>query len=218
MSKFWGWISVFFAFPAAGAAATEPVQPVIEPVRSATLNYESRTALVESQRSVPRMYVKGGSDLVGSPGSSSLLHIDVNRPQNSTRVRLNRNATGSSSLVTSMGDARMTAKLKEIAQLSDGWYGPGSKAVDPMVLDVARQVIPRFGNSRTYVTLGPLSDGTLMLDWRQGGTECTAELHPSGRMTLTIDNADLDVYVEQTVDTSATELVDFFVATVTDDD
>lgn len=119
--------------------------------------------------------------------------------------------------IASDEELRMARKLHDIAALRDGWWGPGSKAVDPKALNVARLSLPYLASRSVHVGIAPVADGTLMIEWRSGATECTAEIFGNGTMTLTIDNPELDVYVERTLEATRAGLVDFYLTTAFDD-
>ncbi|MFD6094520.1 hypothetical protein ACFWGN_20605 [Oerskovia sp. NPDC060338] len=107
----------------------------------------------------------------------------------------------------------MTTKLREIEVLHDGWWGPESRAVDRGSLQIAERAMFRLADGPAHVSIAPLADGSLMLEWSNGDTECTAELLPGGEMTLTIDNPAFDIYVERQVAATAARLVEFYVTT-----
>ena len=132
-------------------------------------------------------------------------------------VRLTSTATASTPSVSSTREARMSTKLRDIAELRPGWWGPGSRAIDQVAIDTVRRALVRFSDSPVHVAIAPTADGSLMLEWVNGATECTAELH-GGQMTLTIDNPEFDVYVERQVKCSAPALADFYITTALADD
>lgn len=133
-------------------------------------------------------------------------------------VRLTSTATASTPSVSSTKEARMSTKLRDIAELRAGWWGPGSQSIDPGAIETVRRALVRFSESPVHVAIAPMADGSLMLEWVKGPTECTAELHPGGSMTLTIDNPDFDLYVERRIEGSAPALTDFYLTTALADD
>lgn len=101
------------------------------------------------------------------------------------------------------GVAALATKLERIATLKDGWFGPTSKAISPESVSLVRSMLPTIAGSSHKVTIAPHEDGVLVLEWADGSVEYTVELLHNGRMVLTTDDEDHDIYDELELDADA---------------
>lgn len=72
----------------------------------------------------------------------------------------------------------MMSRLTAIAELRDGWAGPGSEAIARDVVTALEQVIPRVADvPREY---GARADGSVAFEWREERKSFTALLEGAG--------------------------------------
>lgn len=84
------------------------------------------------------------------------------------------------------------SRLAEIAALRDGWWGPGSRAVDPSAVRSVEALAPELARSDVHIAIASSVDGAIVLEWRRGDEACTAHIEPGDQMFLCIDNVATD--------------------------
>ena len=103
-------------------------------------------------------------------------------------------------------------RLSEIRELSDGWLGAGSLAPNARIVNWIELHSNLVASSLNAVSLIPVGDGAIALQWKASGCEYTAELRPDDQMYLYIDNTVTDEFDEKTTTLSA-EFLEKFIAT-----
>ncbi len=90
-------------------------------------------------------------------------------------------------------------RVRSLTSLKPGWLGPGSDApaeelgalLDPLVSDIAALGLP--------VTIVPSASGSVVLEWRAGHVEFTAEVRANSSLLLVADNVATDELAEANV-------------------
>jgi hypothetical protein len=100
--------------------------------------------------------------------------------------------------VRSLAEKDIIMKLQQIADLHDGWVGPGSLAVSKLLLAAVNQLLPVFRNVDFDVAIGPTADGHVVIEWAKAGIEYTAEIDADLNMFLCADNTVTDALDETT--------------------
>lgn len=86
--------------------------------------------------------------------------------------------TTQSQQVRPAAEGVVMAKLAEIEQLHDGWYGPGSKAVSRKAIDAFRSLVNLFPRNLDIAEIEPMPTprGGLRMEWDRGDLSFVAEL------------------------------------------
>jgi len=103
-------------------------------------------------------------------------------------------------------------RLAKVRSLSDGWVGPGSVAPDAHLLDWLELHSDLVASSSHVISIVPVEDGALALQWTADACEYTAELRPDNHMFLYVDNTVTDEFSERTADLDAEALGEFIVS------
>lgn len=111
----------------------------------------------------------------------------------------------------------LMGKLDALRDLSADWFGPGSRTPGPAALRHAQAVIPRLARAEQPIALGANGDGAVVLEWRRGAVEFSAEIEPDGGMYLLADHTDTDVQQEYEGPWDEERLVRFVETGVIDD-
>lgn len=82
-------------------------------------------------------------------------------------------------------------RLSELAELREGWDGPGSQPIHPRALAAYVALAAQF-NGRLPAELEPMAtfDGGLRLEWDRGEDSYATELDPDGGLYLCHVGAD----------------------------
>ena len=91
-------------------------------------------------------------------------------------------------------------RLRSLASLGSGWLGPGSDAppiglveqLEPLVANISAMAIP--------VVIVANSEGSVVLEWRRGDVEFTAEVQADGQLFMCADHTITDALDETEVD------------------
>ncbi|WP_134579504.1 hypothetical protein [Cryobacterium sp. Hh11] len=105
-------------------------------------------------------------------------------------------------------------RLSKIRTLEDGWLGAGSVAPDADLLDWIERHADAVASSSHVISLIPVGDGALALQWKTSACEYTAELRPDNQMYLYVDNTQTDEFDEKTTGLDAASLEAFIVTGV----
>lgn len=90
-------------------------------------------------------------------------------------------------------------KLEKLSELVDGWNGPLTKAIKIEAINWGWQLVSVIASAPNNISIIPAGDGTLLLTWKNGETEYTAEILPGDnhdRMYLFIDHINNDEFEE----------------------
>lgn len=104
--------------------------------------------------------------------------------------------------VRSVTEKFVIMKLQQIADLHDGWVGPGSQAVPRHLVDLVNQLLPVIRDVDYAISVGPTADGSIVLEWAQAGIEYMAEVDGDLNMFLCADDTATDALDETTVEFS----------------
>lgn len=72
--------------------------------------------------------------------------------------------------------AKLQARIRRMASLSDGWGGNGSVAVDATAIEVIRTLGSDLLEAVPGVAVVPSVDGSVVLEWETGDVAYTAEI------------------------------------------
>ncbi len=130
-------------------------------------------------------------------------------PSKDTVVPLGTRTHHAAPSVMSTPQEAMMAHIEKIAELHDGWWGPGSRAVEDSLLRFARSVMPTICSLAPNAAIGPHPSGSLVIEWSRGACEYTAELNADGTMELSEDDTITDEFVGRHARIDARTLVSF---------
>ncbi|WP_207555731.1 hypothetical protein [Intrasporangium flavum] len=85
-------------------------------------------------------------------------------------------------------EKRLHRKLAAIAALEPGWLGPGSQAVPEDVRQHFEEVVPALSRVDVHIGVAATADGHLALEWKRDAVEYLAEIEPSDRLYLCVDD------------------------------
>ena len=100
-------------------------------------------------------------------------------------------------------------RLTKIAELSDGWLGAGSTAPDSFALKWLRTHPALVTESPNQISVLPLSDGAIALQWTVGEDEFIAEIRGDRTLHLIADRVSQDDFEEQTIALAGNPLSSF---------
>ncbi len=103
----------------------------------------------------------------------------------------------------------MATKLREVKGLTDGWWGPGSRAVDHALIELVEATVAEAPWLAERAALAPTPQGSLVLEWQTGDHFYTVEISDDGRMELSDDNSSTDEFSSVTVDADLDGLLKF---------
>ena len=89
-------------------------------------------------------------------------------------------------------------RFEEMLALQDGWCGPGSKAVVPESVQIAREFFENSDTTGHNIAVGPSGDGDVVLEWDHQGRCYTVEICNGHIWTywFEVANADYPMYDE----------------------
>ncbi|WP_454852418.1 hypothetical protein [Promicromonospora soli] len=99
-------------------------------------------------------------------------------------------------VVRTATEKALMARLSELGELDAGWSGEGSRAPGQAALRHAQELGPRLALSTRRVAVGADGDGSVVLEWWNEQTACTAEIQANGDMYLFADHTDTDTHQE----------------------
>lgn len=111
---------------------------------------------------------------------------EVKRLWNVNEVTIVRTAT----------EKALMARLSELGELEPGWWGPDTRAPGQIALRHIQELAPRLVLSTRRVAIGADGDGSVVLEWWNERTACTAEIQANGDMYLLADHTDTDTHQE----------------------
>ena len=112
--------------------------------------------------------------------------------------------------IRSIAEKILLSQIERIAQLSDGWLGPESKAPDGDVLARATSLIARAASLGIDMSIVPNSEGSVVFEWKRGDVEFSASIEPLGGVFLYSDNTVTDELIEKQAKHDEAMLVGFF--------
>lgn len=117
-----------------------------------------------------------------------------------------------SSIVTtrSATEKRFLERANTLAELSDGWLGPGSVAPNE-ALGRLTEAAGEIGELAMPIAIGANDRGHVVLEWSAHGVEYTAEIEPEGMLYLVIDDPANDRLEDAHVPWNVTSLRRFVV-------
>lgn len=166
---------------------------------------EPRPIRIETRNDGPL----AAAPLASSKATTKRVSVTARRVVPEAAAPLTANAapvvTGASAatVIDQRGVAALATKLERIATLDDGWFGPTSRSINPESVSLVRSLLPTIAGCSHKVTMAPHEDGVLVLEWADGAVEYTVELLHNGRMVLTTDDEDHDIYEERELDADA---------------
>lgn len=87
--------------------------------------------------------------------------------------------------------------IRDLRTLQDGWLGGRSVAPDPNVLAWLDEQAAWLGTAPQEVSIAPMPDGSVSLQWQRGRDEYTAEVQEGG-LYFFVDHRDGDDFEEGT--------------------
>lgn len=100
-------------------------------------------------------------------------------------------------------------RLQTIRMLSNGWLGEGSSAPDHHLLEWLDANAHLLALSTSAISIIPLGDGGVSLEWRTEAVEFTVELQPDDQMVFVADNTQTDELEESVQALDAASLAEF---------
>lgn len=100
-------------------------------------------------------------------------------------------------VVRTLAEKTVVERVRRIAGLDQGWDGPGSLAPADEALRRVEALAPTLAALGLPVTIVPDADGSVVLEWRRGDLEMTAEIRSDASMTLTADDTATDEVTER---------------------
>ena len=88
-------------------------------------------------------------------------------------------------------------RIRELAKLKPGWLAPGADAPTPELAQLLEQVAGDISAIGIPVSVVPTGAGSLVLEWRAGDVEYTAELAADRSLLLVADNVVTDDLAER---------------------
>lgn len=88
-------------------------------------------------------------------------------------------------------------RIRELAKLKPGWLAPGADAPTPELAQLLEQVAGDISALGIPVSVVPTGAGSLVLEWRAGDVEYTAELAADRSLLLVADNVVTDDLAER---------------------
>ncbi|UZN02836.1 hypothetical protein [Cellulomonas sp. S1-8] len=127
----------------------------------------------------------------------------------SGRVKVLHQVTDVEVVRTTEEKALMT-RLDELTALTDGWWGPSSRAVVPGVAEATRGVLPGLARLSTPPLIVPQPDGSVVIESEVAGSHLTAAIEEDGTaMFLCVDDPAADQPDELVAAFNAEALVRF---------
>ncbi|GEA84399.1 hypothetical protein [Cellulomonas gelida] len=103
-------------------------------------------------------------------------------------------------IVRSLEEKTLSRRIDEVEALTDGWWGPNSRAVEIDTLEAARELVPALGRlsgDRAIVIAQP--DGSVVVEREVRGLFLTASIeHQGTEMFLCLDDPEADQADEMT--------------------
>ncbi|MEV7418270.1 hypothetical protein [Streptomyces sp. NPDC089919] len=112
-------------------------------------------------------------------------------------------------LLRSIEEKEILARLDHIAGLEVGWLGMDSVAPGPEVLEKVRRLVPHIARLGVPVAVIPNAEGAIVLEWRRGDSEMTAAIEHDNELFLCVDNTVTDDLQEKQLEFEETALVKF---------
>jgi len=100
-------------------------------------------------------------------------------------------------------------RIQAARGLSDGWLGDGSHAPDAALLGWLEGHAQLLAESAHVISVVPIADGGVALQWTDSAKEFTAELHPDHVLYCYIDNTVTDEFEESSTEISGIALERF---------
>lgn len=97
-------------------------------------------------------------------------------------------------------------RLSKMRALTDGWLGAGSTAPDPHLLEWLDLHASLLTACQYPISIIPLGDGALALEWKANAREYTAELRRDDQMYLVVDDTATDELTEKALALNAHSL------------
>ena len=110
------------------------------------------------------------------------------------------------------GEGALMDRLSKLEELSNGWLGAGSLAPDPSVIALLRTHPDLVTTSPNRISVLPLRDGSIALQWTVGDDEFVAEIHSDKTLHLIADRVAADD-VEEFIIVLAGDPLSAFIAT-----
>jgi hypothetical protein len=112
-------------------------------------------------------------------------------------------------ILRSAEEKMLVTRLSAIAELPAGWWGPGSEAPDREALRSVEAALPELARSGVVIAIAANSAGAVVLEWRRGDVEYTAQVEPGAALFLCADNTVTDELTERQGAYDARRLVHF---------
>jgi hypothetical protein len=100
-------------------------------------------------------------------------------------------------VVWTVAEKVVVHRIRELAKLKPGWLGPGTDAPTRELAQLLEQVAGDITAVGIPVAIVPTGDGSLVLEWRAGEVEYTAELAADQSLLLVADNIVTDDLAER---------------------
>jgi hypothetical protein len=117
--------------------------------------------------------------------AASFLSFYFSRKPSSTEQRVTS---------ASRQEVHFMSRISSIRELQDGWFGNQSIAPSPSLISWVE------ANCRAFMTapvsIIPVADGSIALQWADKRNEYTAELYDDGRMVFLVDDLESDNMTE----------------------
>ena len=111
--------------------------------------------------------------------------------------------------VNAQAQEAIVGRIQAIRALNDGWLGGHSAAPDTHLLDWLDQNSALLAATSNTISIIPLGDGAVCLEWRADDVEYTVELQPDNRMIFVADNTRTDELNEEETNLEASAFADF---------
>lgn len=100
-------------------------------------------------------------------------------------------------VVWTVAEKVVVHRIRELATLKPGWLAPGTDAPSPELAQLLEQVAGDISALGIPVSIVPTGAGSLVLEWRAGDVEYTAELAADRSLLLVADNVVTDDLAER---------------------
>lgn len=100
-------------------------------------------------------------------------------------------------VVWTVAEKVVVHRIRELAKLKPGWLGPGSDAPTEELAALLEPLSGDISALGLQVAIVPNADGSLVLEWRAGDVEYTAELASDRTLLLVADNVVTDQLAER---------------------